>query len=184
MLGQDVDRPTCASAIRIRPARAGDERSVAAMARTLSRNSIRRRFLAAVAPEAAVDELSREARCEASAIALVAEDDQGAIVGEAYAASLGATCVEAAFVVVDQQQHHGIGTQLFGALVRALSERGVRTMVLETLADNAEMLDLVRTSGLPHTMHRVERSVEITVELPLARVEASGGRRSDRGARR
>jgi acetyltransferase len=166
MLGHDIARPELASAIRIRPAGVGDERGVAAMARALSRNSIRRRFLAVVAPEVAADELRRETRCEASAIALVAEDAGGAIVGEAYAASLGATCVEAAFVVADRVQHQGIGTRLFGALVRTLSERGVRTMLLETLADNAEMVDLVRTSGLPHTMHRVDDSIEITVELP------------------
>jgi GNAT superfamily N-acetyltransferase len=159
-------------AIRVRPANEYDDCRVAAMARALSQDSIRRRFLAVVAPDVAVRELSRETHCGIGEIAFVAEDADGVIVGEAYAALLDATSAEAAFVVADRNQHHGIGTLLFGAVVRGLAACGVRTMVIETHAQNAEMLALVHASGLRCTQRRIDETVELAVRLPIGKAVA------------
>jgi acetyltransferase len=165
--------------IRVRPAREGDDRCVAALGHGLSAESLRRRFLAGIARDVALDELERETNATGGDIALVAEDAAGAIVGEAYAAKLDPSSAEAAFVVADELQHQGVGTLLFGAVTRELARRGVRTMLIETLAQNREMVALVEASGLPHTARRTGGTVEFSVELRAAAAAppppASGG---------
>ncbi|MBV8367881.1 MAG: hypothetical protein JO036_02940 [Candidatus Eremiobacteraeota bacterium] len=51
-------------------------------------------------------------------------------------------------------------------VVRALSERGVRRMILETLEHNREMLGVVHDSGHPYTERRLVDMMEPTVEIP------------------
>ncbi len=151
--------------IRVRPARDGDDRCVAALGRGLSAESLRRRFLAGIARDVALRELERETNATGGDVALVAEDAAGTIVGEAYAALLGPGTAEAAFVVADERQHQGVGTLLFGAVTRELARRGVRTVLIETLAHNREMVALVEASGLPHTARRAGGTVEFSVAL-------------------
>jgi hypothetical protein len=62
----------------------------------------------------AIEELCREVRSGGADFALIAENPSGEIVGEAYAAILSAREAEAAFVVRDPDQHHGVGTALRG----------------------------------------------------------------------
>ena len=168
MTRQDIASAALDDATRIRPATEDDELRVAALARALSQDSIRRRFLGGVARAIVAGELSREIHAGTGEIAFIAEDGDGAIAGEAYAALVDATSAEAAFVVADRRQHHGIGTRLFAAVVRALSKRGVQTMLLETLAENAEMIGIVQASGLPHVQRRTDEIVELRVSLPAA----------------
>jgi GNAT superfamily N-acetyltransferase len=159
------------AAIRVRPAMPDDDRRVAALGRGLSADSLRRRFLGAVSRDFAVGELVRETGCGACEIAFVAEDVDGIAVGEAYAVLIDATSAEAAFVVADGSQHHGVGTLLFDAVVRGLAARGVQTMILETHVRNAAMLGIVRASGLSYGLRGADGTVEIMVHLPIGGAE-------------
>lgn len=160
--------------IRIRPARSSDDQGIEAMARALSRESLRRRFLAGIARDVAAGELRDEAH-RAGDVALIAEAADGTIVGEAYAALLGGKAAEAAFVVADPYQHQGLGTRLFAAVVRELQRRGVESLQIETLAQNREMLGLVEESGLPHAGSRTGGTVQIALRLPAGRGAAQPG---------
>jgi GNAT superfamily N-acetyltransferase len=151
--------------IAVRPARAGDDSRLLSMVHALSPETLRRRFLGGTARDVAVDELRREVRAGTDAIALVAEDASGELLGVAYAARTHGRCWEAAFVVRDASQHHGIGTSLFAAVVSSLVARGAETMRLDVLADNRPMLAIVRECGLSHAMREQEGTVQVTVQL-------------------
>ncbi len=69
-------------------------------------------------------------------------------------------------MVTDRNQHRGIGTLLFMALVRELARRGIGRMRIEALASNADMLGIVTASGLPHTEERCDDIVVATVTVP------------------
>lgn len=165
--GEHVTR-TPPDAIRVRMAQPGDEERIAAMARTLSQDSICRRFMAFITRDAAAAELRRETRCTGREVALVAEDADGAIVGQAYAAPLDDDSAEAAFIVSDRSQHHGVGGLLFAGVVRELAAQGVRTMRIEMLAENLNMLRLVEDSKLTFTRQRIDGTIELLIQLPQA----------------
>ena len=55
---------------------------------------------------------------------------------------------ELAFSVVDEYQHHGIGTLLLEHLLRIGREQGIRQFEAEVLADNKAMLGVIENSGV------------------------------------
>lgn len=150
---------------RVRPAVPGDDGAVAALASSLSRESLRRRFLGGVARDAASAELCRELHPSSDELAFVAEDPEGALVGEAYAALIEPGRAEAAFVVRDRNQHAGIGTALFDAVVAALRSRGVGSLVLYVLLHNGPMQAIVQRSGLLYSVRLGGDMLEMNVEL-------------------
>jgi GNAT superfamily N-acetyltransferase len=153
--------------IRVRPARPEDVGGVGAMARSLSPQSVRSRFMGSVSREFAIEALRHEIVAgHAEGEAFVAEDDGGTIVGEAYAAYLNPTEAEAAFVVSDAWQHHGVGTALRSALFDQLRSEGVKAVYLETLPENRALLQLVRDAGLPTKERFADGTITIRVELP------------------
>ena len=107
----------------------------------------------------------REVSGEGCDIALVAENDRGEIVGEAYAAILSQCDAEAAFVVRDGDQRHGVGTALLAAMVTALRSRGVTTLHAETAATNVPMLALFHAGDRPVRTRRFEGTVRVTMEI-------------------
>jgi GNAT superfamily N-acetyltransferase len=152
--------------IHVRPARPEDVAGVGVMTRSLSRQSVRLRFMGGVSRECAIEELRHETlagRTEGEA--LVAEDDGGTIVGEAYAAYLNPTEAEAAFVVSGAWQHRGVGTALRSALFEQLRSEGIKTVYLETLPENTPLLQLVRDAGLPTKERFADGAITIRVEL-------------------
>jgi L-amino acid N-acyltransferase YncA len=136
-------------AILVRPAAAGDAARIDALVRSLSADSIVRRFMGGVSRDVAAAELRRELRSTGGEFALVAENVAGEIVGEAYAATVGPREAEAAFVVRDREQHHGVGSALMAALVAELRRRGVRTLHADTAPENVPMLALLHEGALP-----------------------------------
>ncbi len=62
----------------------------------------------------------------------------------------GISC-EFAIVVADEWQHRGVGHRLMAQLMEAARERGLRRMEGEVLADNHEMIALVRSLGFEVT---------------------------------
>lgn len=157
------------SAIRIRPARPDDAKSLGAMVASLSRRSLYRRFLYGVSLTTATAELQREVqdRKEHSK-AFVAEDADGRIVGEAYAAALEDGSAEVSFVVTDQWQQHGVGTLLRDALFEQLRADGINVAYAEVHSGNRAMLDLLRDADLPLQMERRDAGLLwVRVELGL-----------------
>jgi GNAT superfamily N-acetyltransferase len=55
---------------------------------------------------------------------------------------------ELAFSVVDEYQHHGIGTLLLQHLLRIAREQGVQQFEAEVLSDNTAMLGVIENSGV------------------------------------
>jgi N-acetylglutamate synthase-like GNAT family acetyltransferase len=135
--------------ISVRRAVAPDAVGIGALVRSLSPDSIVRRFMGGVSRAFATEELSREVQCGSGDFALIAENSSGEIVGEAYAAMLAPQEAEVAFVVRDREQHHGVGTALFTAIVTELRARGIRTLHADTMRGNVAMLAILHENGFP-----------------------------------
>lgn len=139
----------------IRPAQAGDEELIGPFLRRLSSDSLRSRFLGGLSRDAAEAELRYEVGSRPGCRAVVAEDPDGNVVGEAFAGAIDDETMELAFVVADDWQHHGIGNALIDALVGSLRASGTRRVVIETLWDNGAMIALMRHLALPLCEERV-----------------------------
>jgi GNAT superfamily N-acetyltransferase len=99
---------------------------------------------------AASEEFRREVQDqEPHGVAFVAEDPDGRIVGEAYAAALGEGSAEVAFVVADGWQHHGVGTLLRAALFEQLRADRIVMVFAELLPENRAMMEADRTAAAP-----------------------------------
>lgn len=158
MKGDDVPQ------VRIRSACPDDVARIGDLARGLSPHTMRLRFMGGVAPDRAIDELQRELFTDGGE-AVVAEDPEGQIVAEAFAAAAGRGEAELAFVVSDRWQSHGIGTRLLAALVERLRARGIQHAYADTLLENREMLDVLRHSGLPSTEEYREGVIRVGLDL-------------------
>ena len=155
--------------IHVRRAAPRDADRVEALVRSLSPDSIVRRFMGGVSRDVAAEELRREIRDATGGFALIAENASGEIVGEAYAAVFGPDDAEAAFVVRDTEQRHGTGTALFHAIVAELRARGVRTLHAYTAPGNVAMLALLHEGGFPLYERYAGGGVHVTVEIGDAR---------------
>jgi GNAT superfamily N-acetyltransferase len=153
--------------VHIRRARPDDAERLATTVAALSGRSLFRRFLHGVSAPVATAELGREVRDrEPHGVAFVAEDADGRIVGEAYAAALDDASAEVAFVVSDRWQHHGVGTLLRSALFDRLRADGIGIVYADTLLENRPMLELLRDAGLPlHEERCQDGIVRVRVEL-------------------
>jgi GNAT superfamily N-acetyltransferase len=155
----------CDIPIRVRLATAGDAERIDALVRSLSSDSIVRRFMGGVSRDVASRELCREVRGGDSGFALIAENAGGEIVGEAYAAILDPDDAEAAFVVRDSEQHHGVGTALLKAIIAELGARGVRTLHADTTSENLPMLALLHEGGRPLEIKHLNGGVHATLTI-------------------
>jgi GNAT superfamily N-acetyltransferase len=72
---------------------------------------------------------------------------------------------EVAFVVHDDLQGLGLGTELLQHLAALARENGIQVFTATTLAENAEMLDVFRHSGLPCTVHFEGDTANVVLEL-------------------
>ena len=119
------DIPTAeGTTIHLRPIRPDDAPGLVRFHQGLSPQSIYRRFFS-VHPK--LSEAGRYDKSPASAEA------------------------EVAFVVLDEYQHHGIGTLLLERLAEAAWRNGVTTFVASTLADNRAMQHVFASSGFKVT---------------------------------
>jgi L-amino acid N-acyltransferase YncA len=153
------------SPVRIRPATPGDVDRIGALVRSLSPDSIVHRFMGGVARDIAANELRREILQSGGDIALIAEDARGEVVGEAYAAMMTPQDAEAAFVVRDHEQHRGVGTALFGALVAELRARGVHRLHADTISSNVAMVALLYEYGAPMQQRYGDGTVHVILQI-------------------
>jgi len=146
----DVTTPE-GTTIHLRTIRPDDAPGLVRFHQGLSPQSIYRRFFsvhpklsdAEVAWFTCVDYVNR--------LALVAEDGGRLVAIGRYDKSPGSREAEVAFVVLDEYQHHGIGTLLLERLADAAWRNGVTTFVASTLADNRAMQHVFATSGFKVT---------------------------------
>ena len=106
-------------------------------------------------------------------LALVAVDpDTADLIGVArYEGTSEPATAEVAFVVQDDWQNRGLGTLLFGELLRAARLNRINRFRAWVLADNRRMLDLVARFGAV-----IDRTVENgVVELVFVAPDASAG---------
>jgi GNAT superfamily N-acetyltransferase len=110
--------------------------------------------------------------------ALVAIDpDTGDGVGVArYVRSVAdPTAAELAVAVVDDCQGQGVGSRLVGALAKRARGEGIASFTALMLAENAEMLAVLRELGEVRELQRELGTVSVAVDLPesgLGRVAA------------
>jgi GNAT superfamily N-acetyltransferase len=153
-LERDVvsDGSTC---YHVRPIRPDDAGRLVAFHHHLLPRSVFLRFFT-FHPELSAQEVEHFTCVDyVNRLALVAELDDRLIAVGRFDSEPGETEAEVAFVVLDEFQHHGIGSLLLDELARAARTRGITTFRAETLCENRTMLDVFHHAGFPVTS-RVE----------------------------
>jgi RimJ/RimL family protein N-acetyltransferase len=157
--------------VRIRPVEPADKPRLERALARLSRESVRRRFLAAK-PSLSTAELRYLTEVDGDRhIALVAvledDPDQIAAVARCVRTEPGGTTAEFAIVVGDELQGLGLGSALGQALVDAARAVGIRRFTAVTLADNAAVQHLMDGFATRLEERSQEGGVrEIVAELP------------------
>lgn len=92
--------------------------------------------------------------------------ESGELVGVAnYVESAGPGIAEIAVVVAHDQHRRGIGTVLLQELGQIATEAGLRHLVADVLAENQEMLDVIRAAGWPVIEHPDGQLIRLTLHL-------------------
>ena len=73
---------------------------------------------------------------------------------------------EVAVTVIDGWQGKGLGTRLLEVLGARARAEGIQSFTALMLAENQEMLSLLRELGAVHDLHSADGTVEVTVDLP------------------
>ncbi len=169
--------------VRVRPIRPDDADGLVAFHGRLSTRSIYRRFFfmhLALTPK----EVSRFTTVDyVNRMAFVASDGGELVAVGRYERAPGTTEAEVAFVVVDEYQHHGIGTLLLESLAEAAWTNGITVFTAQTLSENHDMLSVFAHSGFAVTTASAEGTV--TVRFPIRPDETyrrSRASRHDRAA--
>jgi RimJ/RimL family protein N-acetyltransferase len=167
--------------VRIRPIEPGDKARLQRALGRLSRESVRRRFLAAKPALSAaelrylteVDGVDHLALC-----AVLADDpDQIVAVARCVRAQPGADVAEFAIVVGDPFQGEGLGSVLAGALGDAACRAGIRRFSAVTLADNDAVQRLMETFATTVEQRTLDGGVrEVVAALPGCGAATPGGR--------
>jgi RimJ/RimL family protein N-acetyltransferase len=156
--------------VRIRPVEPDDKPLLAAAMAQLSRESIRRRFLAAKPSLSAAElrYLTEVDGVDHIALVSVLDDEPGrlAAVARCVRVEPGATTADFAIVVGDALQGRGLGSVLARALADAARAVGIRRFSATTLADNVAVRRLMDSLAV-RVEHRVRRGgvYELVAEL-------------------
>jgi GNAT superfamily N-acetyltransferase len=179
----ELERDVVTGGLRyhVRPIRPDDGARLVELHTKLSPRSVYLRFFSAH-PTLSAAEVTRFTEVDYERrLALVAAVGDRLIAVARYDRSPGAAEAEVAFVVDDEYQHHGVGSELLDELAEAALARGVTTFRADTLAENRAMLDVFHHAGF-----RVTSSTEfgtVTVRFPIAPTAASVAARAARRQR-
>ena len=155
------------STVHVRPVRPEDEQAIRAFLEALSPESIGFRFFAApdldwvTAWSVDVDYADR--------FGLVVEsgaERERAIIAHAAYIRVDAERAEAALMVADAWQGHGIGTILLAHLAAVAEAHGISSFTAEVLPANHRMIEVFRESGFPVDMRSTRGA--IAIELPTS----------------
>lgn len=137
--------------IKIRPIRPEDASIEQSFVRDLSPQSRYFRFMQGLnelTQQMLVRFTQLDYNRELALIAVLERSDEETELGVArYVMNPDGESCEFALVVSDKWQNRGIGSHLMTALIEAAQQRGIKTMVGEILANNNNMLELVRNLG-------------------------------------
>jgi acyl-CoA synthetase (NDP forming)/GNAT superfamily N-acetyltransferase len=159
---------TDGSTVEIRPAGPQDTAAVRDMHAAMSPDNIYLRFFS-VSPHAAEREAQRVCREPGPDHEALLAWLGGRLVGVAsYEATGKPGLAEIAFAVPDDMHHHGIATLLLEHLVSLARRHHLQAFTAETLADNAAMLGVFTSAGLPVQRRLCDEVFELTFPLPGA----------------
>ncbi|HYA50579.1 MAG TPA: GNAT family N-acetyltransferase, partial [Streptosporangiaceae bacterium] len=96
----------------------------------------------------------------------------------------GSQSAEVAFAVTDDMHNRGVATLLLEHLISLARGQGVRTLVAETLSENAVMLKVFADAGLPARRALIDGMYEFTFPLPDGEADAALGTYRDAVAER
>ncbi|MGA2827330.1 MAG: GNAT family N-acetyltransferase [Streptosporangiaceae bacterium] len=161
----------------LRPARDGDAGALQQFIGALSLRTRYLRFFAGV-PRATPAMLRRMVGTrlpgEDHVDALVVTE-AGAIIGHGMATDArdpaGTAVTEIGVVVADGWQRHGVGSALTRALATRAEARGATTLMMDVLAENHEMLALIRNHLPAARCRHAGPYVTVYVPLPLTQEE-------------
>ncbi|MGN6609668.1 MAG: GNAT family N-acetyltransferase [Jatrophihabitans sp.] len=129
-----------------------------------STRSIQRRFFTA-SRQAAFDYAVREAQSATDAHRCFGAFWAGELIGVVDWERTSEVAAEVGLLVLDPQQHIGVGTLLLRRALTSAFRAGIRTVVAEVLPYNAEMIDVLEHLGLPWRRRRDADCLEIELTL-------------------
>ncbi len=151
----------------IRPLRMTDEPALRDTFYSLSEESVYHRFFRHVPtmPHARLQAFMRTDYERTLALVATPEnaEDQPILAVARYDLDRRTNLAEVAFVVRDEWQGKGIGTQLFGAITAAAREQGIAGFTATVLADNVGMLRVFHRAGHPIESKLVGGTYELTI---------------------
>jgi GNAT superfamily N-acetyltransferase len=158
--------------VRIRPLGPADRKGLADAFARLSEQTRRQRFggLASRLGERDLDRLTRIDHHDHEALAAIAPDDSGRIVGVARFIALpdDPGAAEVAIAVDDEWQRRGIGRRLITELVGRARAEGVTRLLAYVSADNRPVLDWIARAGGIAEAHDGDATVySIALDGPL-----------------
>lgn len=153
----------------IRPIRPSDRELLEHSRERFSDESMRRRFLGPK-PRLSTTELRYLTEVDGTdhyAIVAVPVDDLSSIVAVArwVRVAQNPDTAEAAIIVADELQGHGLGKRLAHELADAARDRGIRRFTASMLSDNKAALALMRTLGDRLDSHYEEGHREVATEI-------------------
>ena len=149
----------------LRPIRPDDGPRLVAFHRQLSSRSTYLRFFN-VHPELSEEEVEHFTHVDYEGrLALVVEHEGDLVAVGRYELLATSSEAEAAFVVADAFQRHGIATLLLDELAAAAWARGITVFVATVLAENRSMLDVFHHSGFPVTSRRDHETIELRFSI-------------------
>jgi acyl-CoA synthetase (NDP forming)/GNAT superfamily N-acetyltransferase len=156
---------TDGSTVDLRPARPEDAEAVRAMHAAMSPDNLYLRFFS-LSPYSGEREAQRVCRPPGTDHGALLAWLAGRLVGVASYEPVGtAGSAEVAFAVPDDMHHRGVATLLLEHLVSLARRRGLTAFTATALLDNAAMLGVFASAGLP--VHRTLADGEVQLTFPL-----------------
>lgn len=151
--------------VTVRPIRADDAAALVQFHEQLSPETVYLRFFSSH-QHLTAEEIEHFTQVDGSDRYTVVAEHQGQLVAVArYDRLDDQTKAEAAFVVADAWQHHGIGGLLLKVLVDAARQHGIEELVAVMLFSNRLMLRVFSDSGLPFQWTSEEGVIEVRLSL-------------------
>jgi acetyltransferase len=169
----------------VRPAQSSDRDLVLDLLERESPDALKQRYFSALRPGRAGEELLAPSVPEDRLCLLVLGDRSDRVVvlgvGEYARLGPGSSVAEVAFLVGAPYRGRGIATLLLARLARAALAFGIRRFEARIRAENPEMLEVFRGSGLPFTEETGEDEVDVLIPLAPDAGASGAGFAGDRG---